>query len=152
MNPYYSAYPPQSLPQGANGLGGWQNSQPMGYPGLGSQNGYQQASAPALPGRVIRDIAEVRPNEVPNNGSPAIFLKDDMSCIYVKYLSNVGKIETMVFAPTTPETEAAPANAELEDIRQKLDELLKRTPKRTKPYHKPYRGDKKGEDHEPEPK
>lgn len=104
------------------------------------------------PGRVIRDIAEVRPNEVPNNGSPAIFLKDDMSCIYVKYLSNVGKIETMVFAPTTPETEAAPANAELEDIRQKLDELLKRTPKRTKPYHKPYRGDKKGEDHEPEPK
>lgn len=152
MNPYYSAYPPQSLPQGANGLGGWQNSQPMGYPGLGSQNGYQQASVPALPGRVIRDIAEVRPNEVPNNGSPAIFLKDDMSCIYVKYLSNVGKIETMVFASTTPETEAAPANAELEDIRQKLDELLKRTPKRTKPYHKPYRGDKKGEDHEPEPK
>ena len=95
MNPYYGAYPPQGLPQGVNGLGGWQNSQPMGYPGLGNQNGYQQASVPALPGRVIRDIAEVRPNEVPNNGSPAIFLKDDMSCIYVKYLSNVGKSETM---------------------------------------------------------
>ena len=58
MNPYYGAYPPQGLPQGVNGLGGWQNSQPMGYPGLGNQNGYQQASVPALPGRVIRDIAE----------------------------------------------------------------------------------------------
>lgn len=42
MNPYYGAYPPQGLPQGVNGLGGWQNSQPMGYPGLGNQNGYQQ--------------------------------------------------------------------------------------------------------------
>ena len=97
MNQMYGAYPPQSFPQGANALGGWQNPQSMGYQGFGNQNGFQQPYRPGMPGRVVQDITEVRPNEVPGDGSPAIFVKNDMSCVYVKYLSNVGKIETLVY-------------------------------------------------------
>lgn len=97
MNQMYGAYPPQSFPQGANALGGWQNPQSMGYQGFGNQNGFQQPYRPGMPGRVVQDITEVRPNEVPGDGSPAIFVKNDMSCVYVKYLSNVGKIETLIY-------------------------------------------------------
>ena len=101
MNQYYGAYPPQSLtPQQAAALGGWQNNQNLQQmQGMGIQNGYPQQFVQAIPGRMIHDIQEVRPNEVPNNGTVAIFPKDDMSCVYVKYLSNVGKIETMTFVP-----------------------------------------------------
>lgn len=97
MNQMYGAYPPQSFPQGANALGGWQNPQSIGYQGFGNQNGFQQPYRPGIPGRVVQDITEVRPNEVPGDGSPAIFVKNDMSCVYVKYLSNVGKIETLIY-------------------------------------------------------
>lgn len=70
---------------------------------------------------MIHDIQEVRPNEVPNNGTVAIFPKDDMSCVYVKYLSNVGKIETMTFVPMAQTAENLPENGELAEIRDKLD-------------------------------
>lgn len=105
MNQYYGAYPPQSLtPQQAAALGGWQNNQNLQQmQGMGIQNGYPQQFVQAIPGRMIHDIQEVRPNEVPNNGTVAIFPKDDMSCVYVKYLSNVGKIETMTFVPHGPD-------------------------------------------------
>lgn len=83
MNQYYGAYPPQSLtPQQAAALGGWQNNQNLQQmQGMGIQNGYPQQFVQAIPGRMIHDIQEVRPNEVPNNGTVAIFPKDDMSCV-----------------------------------------------------------------------
>lgn len=49
----------------------------MGYQGFGNQNGFQQPYRPGMPGRVVQDITEVRPNEVPGDGSPAIFVKND---------------------------------------------------------------------------
>lgn len=148
MNQMYDAYPPQSFPQGANALGGWQNPQSMGYQGFGNQNGFQQPYRSGMPGRVVQDITEVRPNEVPGDGSPAIFVKNDMSCVYVKYLSNVGKIETLVYEQAANKA-ISPETSEMEEIRQKLDELLRLTQKRNKPYHKPpYRTDKKGERNE----
>lgn len=125
MNQYYGAYPPQSLtPQQAAALGGWQNNQNLQQmQGMGIQNGYPQQFVQAIPGRMIHDIQEVRPNEVPNNGTVAIFPKDDMSCVYVKYLSNVGKIETMTFVPMAQTAENLPENGELAEIRDKLDEF-----------------------------
>lgn len=118
MNQYYGAYPPQSLtPQQAAALGGWQNNQNLQQmQGVGIQNGYSQQFVQAIPGRMIHDIQEVRPNEVPNNGTVAIFPKDDMSCVYVKYLSNVGKIETMTFVPMAQTAENPPENGELPGI------------------------------------
>lgn len=126
MNQYYGAYPPQSLtPQQAAALGGWQNNQNLQQmQGVGIQNGYPQQFVQAIPGRMIHDIQEVRPNEVPNNGTVAIFPKDDMSCVYVKYLSNVGKIETMTFVPMAQTAENPPENGELAEIRDKLDEIV----------------------------
>lgn len=142
MNQYYGAYPPQSLtPQQAAALGGWQNNQNLQQmQGVGIQNGYPQQFVQAIPGRMIHDIQEVRPNEVPNNGTVAIFPKDDMSCVYVKYLSNVGKIETMTFVPMAQTAENPPENGELAEIRDKLDEIKRLVQKKSRPYRKePYK-------------
>lgn len=152
MNPYYGAYPPQSLtPQQAAALGGWQNNQNLGYQGTGIQNGYAQSLIQAIPGRMVHDIQEVRPNEVPNNGTLALFPKDDMSCVYAKYLSNVGKIETLIFVPMAQTTEQpAENNGELAEIREKLDEIKKLVQKKGHPYRKqPYKTGKEGLKHEP---
>lgn len=152
MNQYYGAYPPQSLtPQQAAALGGWQNNQNLQQmQGVGIQNGYPQQFVQAIPGRMIHDIQEVRPNEVPNNGTVAIFPKDDMSCVYVKYLSNVGKIETMTFVPIAQTAENPPENGELAEIRDKLDEIKRLVQKKSRPYRKePYKHGKEGLNHEP---
>ena len=152
MNQYYGAYPPQSLtPQQAAALGGWQNNQNLQQmQGVGIQNGYPQQFVQAIPGRMIHDIQEVRPNEVPNNGTVAIFPKDDMSCVYVKYLSNVGKIETMTFVPMAQTAENPPENGELAEIRDKLDEIKRLVQKKSRPYRKePYKRGKEGLNHEP---
>ena len=152
MNQYYGAYPPQSLtPQQAAALGGWQNNQNLQQmQGMGIQNGYPQQFVQAIPGRMIHDIQEVRPNEVPNNGTVAIFPKDDMSCVYVKYLSNVGKIETMTFVPMAQTAENLPENGELAEIRDKLDEIKRLVQKKSRPYRKePYKHGKEGLNHDP---
>lgn len=152
MNQYYGAYPPQSLtPQQAAALGGWQNNQNLQQmQGVGIQNGYPQQFVQAIPGRMIHDIQEVRPNEVPNNGTVAIFPKDDMSCVYVKYLSNVGKIETMTFVPMAQTAENLPENGELAEIRDKLDEIKRLVQKKSRPYRKePHKHGKEGLNHEP---
>ena len=152
MNQNYGAYPPQCLtPQQAAALGGWQNNQKLQQmQGMGIQNGYPQQFVQAIPGRMIHDIQEVRPNEVPNNGTVAIFPKDDMSCVYVKYLSNVGKIETMNFVPMAQTAENLPENGELAEIRDKLDEITRLEQKKSRPYRKaPYKHGKEGLNHEP---
>lgn len=59
--------------------------------------------------------------------------------------SGIGKIETLVYEQAANKA-ISPETSEMEEIRQKLDELLRLTQKRNKPYHKPpYHTEKKGE-------
>ena len=68
-------------------------------------NYYQPSYAPqyqqtGIAGRVVNNFSEVVPNDVPMNGTYAIFVKGDMSEIQAKAWSADGKIVTNVFKPT----------------------------------------------------
>lgn len=67
-----------------------------------------------LPGRSVANIDEVAPNELPMDGSVAIFPKNDMSAIYVRSLNGDMSVSERVYVPApdnfneTPSEEKAP--------------------------------------------
>lgn len=70
-----------------------------------SQPTYQPVqTAPALPlrgiaGRLVNDASEITVNEVPTDGSIAMFPKNDGTCIYTKQWNSDGTIKTICFVP-----------------------------------------------------
>lgn len=79
------------------------------YNGYG-YNPYQQYAQPqyqmpvqnissGIPGRIIDDIAQVGANEVPMDGSKAVFMKSDGSILYVKQWQPNGTISTNTYKP-----------------------------------------------------
>lgn len=56
---------------------------------------YGQVNRPSFfPGRVINNINEVSPQEVPPDGSLAIFVMNDFSAVYTKRWTKDGTIDT----------------------------------------------------------
>lgn len=73
-----------------------------------------------LNGKVIDSFESIMANDVPMDGTFAIFPKRDMSEICLKYWTGEGKIATIVFKPASEVyTEASSEN----ESRVKLDEL-----------------------------
>lgn len=93
----------------------------------------QMAQVPTLTGRFIKSIEEVQPNDVPMNGSAAIFPADDLSVIYARAWNNDGTISTVRYMPVINEDEPDQTQGiTLQDLMDQLDniqDLLK--PKRT---------------------
>lgn len=56
---------------------------PQPQPQQSPLQSYQQRP-PIIPGRVVTDINEVTPNEIPMDGRVSLFPKNDYSCIYAK--------------------------------------------------------------------
>lgn len=68
------------------------------------QQGLQQQQMPQIPqqaqglvGKVVNDVSMVSPNDVPMDGSIAIFPKGDMTEIYCKQWKQDGTIQTVVY-------------------------------------------------------
>lgn len=71
--------------------------------------GYQQSLQPTQPtqqiqniginGKIVPNVESITANDVPMDGSVAVFPKQDMSEIYVKFWENNGTIRTIVFKP-----------------------------------------------------
>lgn len=59
----------------------------------------QTIQAQNLQGRLVDDVNSINVNEVPMNGSYAIFPKSDMSEIYCKAWNANGQIQTVKFVP-----------------------------------------------------
>lgn len=100
-----------------------------------------QNNFPAIPGKIVNTLEDVRPNEVPGDGSIAVFPCQDLSCIYVKYISGDGRINTVKFVVETPDVspvDVAPnQNGNFEDIKKRLDKIEKNLSKLVyakKPY------------------
>lgn len=68
-----------------------------------------QQTYPLIVGRQVNTLEEIRPNEVPNDGSYAVFPSGDLSCVYIKYFTSSGTIETLRFVPETPAVTAVDA-------------------------------------------
>lgn len=61
-----------------------------------------QPSFPTIPGRLIRDAAEIKPNEIPMDGSVSLFPNADYSLILAKAWNQDGTIDTVRFVREVP--------------------------------------------------
>lgn len=62
---------------------------------MGNSMPYQQPAKAILPGRIITNMQEMRPQDVPMDGSPAVFPTNDGSYIYVKYWDQDCNLQTV---------------------------------------------------------
>lgn len=126
-------YPAYTNPYRGMGYSVPQYSTPM------SQSQYQQPVVPRTPaqpitspqipslfGRMINDISEVTPQEVPMNGAVSFFPTNDYTAVFAKCWSPDGTIQTFKFIPeqqTPPEPQEDPFK-KLNDRLDKIEELI----------------------------
>lgn len=99
----------------------------------------------SIPGRLVNNLDEITPQEVPMDGSVSLFPQNDYSCIYAKTWTKDGTIATMKFIPEQPvatEPQKSPIEERFDKIDQRFDKLEKMLSNRNKP-RKPY--DKSGQ-------
>lgn len=60
--------------------------------------------APSLIGRFVKDISEVKPGEIPMDGTTCIFPTEDYKTIYAKIWGSDGKLYTFKFVPEEQQT------------------------------------------------
>ena len=137
-NPY--GYPMQGYP-----VQGYGYQQPVYRPPV-QQMTQQPPMISAIPGRVVNTFEDIRPNEVPGDGSISVFPQGDLSCIYVRYIAGDGTIKTRKFVEETeaiatdmPSTGQTNQNGTLdyEKKKKKLDRIDKKLSKLF--YKKPVR-------------
>lgn len=91
---------------------------------------------PVMVGRVVNDLEDIRPNEVPNDGSVSVFPQQDRSCIYVKYLEGDGTIKTLRYVPEVVNAQDLPnSNNDLADVIRRLSNI-ERMLKKPRQYNK----------------
>lgn len=121
-----------------NGFGnqqfGWNGSvQQYGQPNYPNFNVQPVAQAPKMiPGRIVKNPSEIRPNEVPMDGGISCFPTEDMKYIYVKQWNSDGTIFTAKYERTNdiPTEEAQKPSFE-QAIMERLDNIEKMLTKKT---------------------
>lgn len=97
----------------------------------------------SIPGRLVNNLDEITPQEVPMDGSVSLFPQNDYSAIYAKTWTKDGTIATVKFIPEQPTTgvpQKSPIEERLDRIDQRFDRLEKMLSNRNKPkkpYNKP---------------
>lgn len=95
----------------------------------------------SIPGRLVNNLDEITPQEVPMDGSVSLFPQADYSAIYAKTWTKDGTIATVKFIPEQPQMEPqkSPLEERLDRIDQRFDKLEKMLSNRNKsgkPYNK----------------
>ena len=95
----------------------------------------------SIPGRLVNNLDEITPQEVPMDGSVSLFPQNDYSAIYAKTWTKDGTIATVKFIPEQPQMEPqkSPLEERLDHIDQrfdKLEKMLSNRNKSKKPYNK----------------
>lgn len=144
-NPFYSN-PGNSYTLGGNFTPGTSYApQTGGYiAGKQTQNPYQNQQInrfQSIPGRLVNNLDEITPQEVPMDGSVSLFPQADYSAIYAKTWTKDGTIATVKFIPEQPQMEPqkSPLEERLDRIDQrfdKLEKMLSNRNKSRKPYNK----------------
>lgn len=109
------------------------------------QNPYiqQPSRFQSIPGRLVNNLDEITPQEVPMDGSVSLFPQNDYSAIYAKTWTKDGTIATVKFVPEQPAAttpQKSPIEERLDRIDQRFDHLEKMLSNRNKPkkpYNKP---------------
>lgn len=135
---------------------GMQMNQQMGQ--MQNTNGlqnYARTTTPVpppiirLPARMVNSLEEIRPNEAPSDGTVALFLQNDCSCIYAKAVNGQGMIDTVRYVPekieepiqeTKPDNSLTELFAKMESRLDKVDERFDKFEQllAKKTYYKPH--------------
>lgn len=76
----------------------------------------------SIPGRLVNNLDEITPQEVPMDGSVSLFPTNDFSAIYAKTWTKDGTIATMKFIPE--KQEPAPTSNFLAEKINKIDKRI----------------------------
>lgn len=106
---------PQNTAQNTGGFSQNTYTQPNPY-----QPVWNRPTTPVLPGKIISSMQDIRPNEIPTDGSPSIFPANDFSCIFIKAWDQDGNIRTVKYVP---ENQTQQASNEFGLIMEKLNKL-----------------------------
>lgn len=141
-NPYQGSYHPMQNPYMAQTGQYQQNFQPQVQ-----QVQQPQQQSQGLVGRVVNDFSEVKADDVPMNGTPAIFIKNDMSEIEVRVWGNDGLIHPTPYKPILEQKQQEATNmpqmdfnALNEDVRALREDILARLDSIEKSVAKPSSG------------
>lgn len=92
----------------------------------------------SIPGRLVNNLDEITPQEVPMDGSVSLFPQNDYSAIYAKTWTKDGTIATVKYIPEP--NQAVPQKTSLETrldkIDQRFDKLERMLTRNNKPYRK----------------
>lgn len=144
-------YPQPVMAQNNMGYPMYNNGMPMNQPVFRTQMPQVQPmpvqpNYSVIPGRIVNNPDEIRPNEVPNDGSIAVFPLNDGSAVYLKYFTGEGRINTVKFTVEAPETQMVDGvpnqNGGFAEINQRLERIEKMISKNNH-YRKPYQNQKK---------
>lgn len=105
----------------------WGFPQTQTQPGFGmGMQPYQSAKA-ILPGRVITSMQEMRPQDVPMDGSPAVFPTNDGQYVYLKFWDQDCNCQTIRYVRdnSTIQKQEKPKDP-MQLIMERLDEIEKR--------------------------
>lgn len=114
-----SNYPPFSYQPQMNPYQQQNNYQPMQSQYIPQMGQYQQNFQPqiqqiqqpiGLVGRAVNDFSEIKADDVPMNGTPAIFVKNDMSEIEVRIWGKDGLIRPTSYKPILEQNTAENTN------------------------------------------
>lgn len=89
-----------------------------------------------LPGRMVANISEVQPSEVPMDGSVSIFPQSDYSAIYAKIWDQNGNIQTFKFVPEVEVVAEPESDSSFRDIVIERLDNIETMIKRNNNYHK----------------
>ncbi len=144
MSAYPNYWAPQQMPNQ------YQSFQPMQNPYMDRTNQMQQyqqnlqipqqiptMQQPVQPiglvGRPVNDFSEIKADDVPMNGTPAIFIKNDMSEIEVRVWCKDGLIRPTSYKPVLEKNQAEATNtpqmdfnALNEDVRALREDIIAR--------------------------
>lgn len=99
------------------------NGQQQNLYGNAVQN-VQQTPKNQIPSRFIESLEEVKPNEVPSDGTISLFMKKDCKAIYAKQLNGNGIIDTIKYIPDTPSTTESAPTITIDERLNKMESLM----------------------------
>lgn len=81
----------------------------------GSMNGQQQP-VPMIPARFVTSSEEIRPNETPDDGTVALFLRSDYKAIHATQKNKNGLIDFVTYVPERPIEQQNAQNAVVQQV------------------------------------
>ena len=112
----YNSYYPYQYQQPRYDL---QQNQPL----FSQQQSIQPQQQAGLNGKVVQAVEQITANDVPMDGSVAVFPKQDMSEIYAKSWNADGTIRTIVYKPyTASQPDVANSSADMSKMKMGLSD------------------------------